>query len=183
MASTSSREAALERRRALTTGGKQASSRFTSGQSRVRTVVDARPTRTGAAPAASASASATPAPTAPATQSPASRSLTGPSSGRSHSAARPIANPSRDLVLARRDALSRRGKRADTSKDRTRTATDVVAPASAAPIAAVSSSASVKHDCDCKGSAKLASLSAPSRSDSFASGRSDSAATSRKVTA
>ena len=182
MASTSSREAALERRRALTTGGKQASSRYTSGQSRVRTVVDARPTRTGAAPAAPASAPATPQ-AAAAIQAAPSRSLGAPPSGRSHSPARPIANPSRDLVLARRDALSRRGKRADTSKDRTRMATDVMAPASAAPASVASSPAPVKHYCDCKGSAKLASLSVSGRNDSFASGRSDSSASSRKVTA
>ncbi|MCX5926559.1 MAG: CsoS2 family carboxysome shell protein, partial [Cyanobium sp. LacPavin_0920_WC12_MAG_63_22] len=183
MASTSSREAALERRRALTTGGKKASSRYTSGQSRVRTVVDARPTRTGAAPAAPASSPATPAVAVAPIQAAPSRSLGVPPSGRSHSAARPIANPSRDLVLARRDALSKRGKRADTSKDRTRTAIDVAAPVSAAPTPAASSHASVKHDCDCKGSAKLASLSAPSRSDSFATGRSDSAASSRSDSA
>ncbi len=183
MASTSSREAALERRRALTTGGKQASSRFTSGQSRVRTVVDARPTRTGAVPAAPASSPATPAPAAVAPQSAASRSLAAPLSGRTHSAARPIANPSRDLVLARRDALSRRGKRADTSKDRTRTATDRAVPASAVPTSAASSTAPEKPACGCKGSTKLASLSAPSRSDSFGSSRSDAAGSSRKVTA
>ena len=128
MASTSSREAALERRKALTNGGKKAASRFTSGQSRVRTVDDARPTRTGAAPAghasapvatSTASAVSTPAASpAPATsRAAASRSLSAPASGSRRSAARPIANPSRDLVLARREALSRRGKRAETSKD------------------------------------------------------------------
>jgi len=178
MASTSSREAALERRRALTTGGKQASSRYTSGQSRVRTVDDARPTRTGAASADQVSAPATPAPMAAATRAVPSRNLSAPSSGRSHGSARPIANPSRDLVLARREALSKRGKRADTSKDRTRTATDSGVSASVP-----SSPTPSKHECDCKGSAKEASLAAPSRSDSFASGRTDSAASSRKVTA
>ncbi len=61
MASTSSREAALERRRALTNGGKKAANRFTSGNSRVRSLEDARPTRTSAAaakPAASVAAAA-----------------------------------------------------------------------------------------------------------------------------
>jgi hypothetical protein len=33
---------------------------------------------------------------------------------------RPLSNPSRELVLARREALSRRGKRADTTRDRNR---------------------------------------------------------------
>ena len=118
MASTSSREAALERRRALTNGGKKAANRFTSGNSRVRSLEDARPTRTSAAaakPAASVAAAASaPAPTP-------SRSLAVPSPSGRRSPARPIANPSRDLVLSRREALSKRGKRADTSRDRTRT--------------------------------------------------------------
>ena len=117
MASTSSREAALERRRALTNGGKKAANRFTSGNSRVRSLEDARPTRTSAAaakPAASVAAATAPAPTP-------SRSLAVPSPSAKRSPARPIANPSRDLVLSRREALSKRGKRADTSRDRTRT--------------------------------------------------------------
>ena len=117
MASTSSREAALERRRALTNGGKKAANRFTSGNSRVRSLEDARPTRTSAAaakPAASVAAATAPAPTP-------SRSLAVPSPSARRSPARPIANPSRDLVLSRREALSKRGKRADTSRDRTRT--------------------------------------------------------------
>ena len=118
MASTSSREAALERRRALTNGGKKAANRFTSGNSRVRSLEDARPTRTSAAaakPAAAVAAAASaPVPTP-------SRSLAVPSPSARRSPARPIANPSRDLVLSRREALSKRGKRADTSRDRTRT--------------------------------------------------------------
>ena len=117
MASTSSREAALERRRAHTNGGKKAANRFTSGNSRVRSLEDARPTRTSAAaakPAASVAAATAPAPTP-------SRSLAVPSPSAKRSPARPIANPSRDLVLSRREALSKRGKRADTSRDRTRT--------------------------------------------------------------
>ena len=118
MASTSSREAALERRRALTNGGKKAANRFTSGNSRVRSLEDARPTRTSAAaakPAAAVAAAASaPVPTP-------SRSLAVPSPSARRSPARPIANPSRDLVISRREALSKRGKRADTSRDRTRT--------------------------------------------------------------
>jgi len=121
MASTSSREAALERRRALTNGGKKAASRFTSGPSRVRSVEDARPTRTTAAPPAAAAAPAAASVVAP------SRSLSVPASG-ARREARPIANPSRDLVLARRDALAKRGKRADSSRDRTRTDLAKAAP-------------------------------------------------------
>ena len=117
MASTSSREAALERRRALTNGGKKAANRFTSGNSRVRSLEDARPTRTSAAaakPPASVAVASAPVPTP-------SRNLAVPAPSARRSQARPIANPSRDLVLSRREALSKRGKRADTSRDRTRT--------------------------------------------------------------
>ena len=62
--------------------------------------------------------------------------------GNRHSASRTaLANPSRELVLARREALSKRGKRADTSKDRTRTAPvsakpTVVSAEPAVPVAA-----------------------------------------------
>ncbi|MCP9912787.1 carboxysome shell protein [Cyanobium sp. BA20m-14] len=136
MASTSSREAALERRRALTNGGKKAANRFTSGNSRVRSLEDARPTRTSAAaakPAASVAAAASASVPTP------SRSLAVPSPSAKRSPARPIANPSRDLVLSRREALSKRGKRADTSRDRTRTdlaKTDLAKPTPKPSVAA-----------------------------------------------
>jgi len=42
MASTSSREAALERRKALTNGGKKSAGRFASAPGRIRTAADAR---------------------------------------------------------------------------------------------------------------------------------------------
>ncbi|MFN9645307.1 MAG: CsoS2 family carboxysome shell protein [Cyanobacteriota bacterium] len=134
MASTSSREAALERRKALTNGGKKAEGRFRSTPNRTRSAADARQTRTevGSAPAtASAPAPASPPPpvangsraarfSATASRATASRASTS-TPAVSRPAARPIRNPSRDLVLARREALSLRGKRANTSKDRTRT--------------------------------------------------------------
>jgi hypothetical protein len=129
MASTSSREAALERRKALTTGGKKAAGRFTSGPSRVRTAQDARPARS-ASP--SASAAAAPAPARAATPAPARATADFNRSAASrHSGGRRLSNPSRDLVLARREALSRSGKRASTSKDRSRA--EVVRPSSEAP--------------------------------------------------
>ena len=46
--------------------------------------------------------------------------LSAPAGSARRSSAKPLANPSRQLVLERREALSRRGKRADTSSDRTR---------------------------------------------------------------
>jgi hypothetical protein len=132
MASTSSREAALERRKALTNGGKQSAGRFGSTPGRVRSAADARATRTLAEPAtapAAATVLSVPAPSPrPASPGPAR------SAGPSRSAGRPVPNPSRDLVLSRREALSRRGKRADTSRDRTRT--EAVGPKAGTPSAA-----------------------------------------------
>ena len=151
MASTSSREAALERRRALTNGGKKAASRFTSGANRVRTATDARPSRTTAAPAAAPPAAviAASAPvasdrarrTAVLSLSTAGASTAG--SGASRTLKR-VANPSRDLVLARREALSRSGKRANTSRDRTRTDLGVTRPAATAP------TPEKEHKCKCQ---------------------------------
>lgn len=149
MASTNSREAALERRKALTNGGKKAEGRFTSAPVRVRTAADARPTRTEPVPAAAATpspASVVPAPVAAASARARGRAASAAASrpapdlssrsGESRrSPARAIPNPSRDLVLARREALSRRGKRADNSRDRTRSEVAKQQPA-AAPVVA-----------------------------------------------
>jgi hypothetical protein len=139
MATKSSREAALERRKALTEGGKQAAKRHSSGGGRVRTAADARPTRTNAAPAQAA----TPVPPAPAAPAAPARSLSVAAPARTGSAKR-VSNPSRDLVLARREALSRGGKRASQSKDRTRTdvARETSKPAAAAP--------ATEHKCKCQ---------------------------------
>ncbi|MEB3334512.1 MAG: CsoS2 family carboxysome shell protein [Cyanobacteriota bacterium] len=129
MASTSSRDAALERRKALVNGGKKAEGRFRSTPNRTRTAADARQTRTEAEPV-EARPSAPPPQATPvaASRSRAARfsasspAATAPSPSRKPT--RALGNPSRELVLARREALSQRGKRANTSKDRTRT--DVV---------------------------------------------------------
>jgi hypothetical protein len=134
MATQSSREAALERRKALSDGGKKAASHYGTGSSRVRSATDARPTRTNTPVATAAPvAEASPAPRA-------SRSLSAPSSAPRSTAPRRVSNPSRDLVLARREALSRGGKRANTSKDRTRSDLGVTTPVASAaapePVAA-----------------------------------------------
>jgi hypothetical protein len=135
MASTSSREAALERRKALTNGGKKSAGRFASSPGRVRTAADARTSRTLAAAEAPSTVSPPPAvvsrapsPAAPSAAAPSTASrtrtaarLSAPTGTPHRSPSKPLANPSRELVLARREALSRRGKRADTSRDRTRT--------------------------------------------------------------
>ena len=151
MASTSSREAALERRRALTNGGKKAVSRFTSGPSRVRSVEDARPTRTATAsesPASMVKAAPVAAPAVNARAAASHRSLAAPTGSSRTTQARPIANPSRDLVLARREALSKRGKRADTSSDRTRTDLAKTAPKVQTPAA--------EAKCKCQGETSVA---------------------------
>jgi hypothetical protein len=93
---------------------------------------------------------------------------------------RRISNPSRDLVLSRREALSRGGKRASTSRDRTRAdlGRGVARPAATAEATAASSApsaaapASVKP-CGCQErSQPTATLSLASRSTGGAERRS-----------
>ena len=174
MASSSSREAALERRKALTNGGKKAANRFTSGPSRVRSVEDARPTRT--APAMEAPASvAKAAPAVNARGAASQRSLAAPTGSSRTTQARPIANPSRDLVLARREALSKRGKRADTSSDRTRTDVAKIAPKSQVPAA--------EAKCKCQGetAAAPALTSLSNRTSQTSSSGGDRRATAKRL--
>ena len=174
MASSSSREAALERRKALTNGGKKAANRFTSGPSRVRSVEDARPTRT--APAMEAPASvAKAAPAVNARGAASQRSLAAPAGSSRTSQARPIANPSRDLVLARREALSKRGKRADTSSDRTRTDVAKIAPKAQVPAA--------EAKCKCQGetAAAPALTSLSNRTSQTTSSGADRRATAKRL--
>lgn len=137
MARLSSRELALERRKALTTSGKKAS--VASGSGRVRIAADARSTRTNANASDAAVEVSTPA-VAVAPRRP--QTLTASSAPRSR--VKPVSQPSRELVLARREALSRRGKTADKTSDRNRAdvarQTLVVAPAVVASASATESS-------------------------------------------
>ncbi|MEB3320964.1 MAG: CsoS2 family carboxysome shell protein [Cyanobium sp.] len=164
MASTSSREAALERRKALTTGGKKAAGRFTSGPSRVRGAADARPTRTNVVPEAPVKPEVRSAP-APASR-PSGRAasapgrsvtLSAPAANPRRSVGQRVSNPSRDLVLARREALSRAGKRADTTRDRNRA--DVARDSARRVPAPETGAAPAKAGCDCH---KQRSASTPS---------------------
>jgi len=145
MATQSSREAALERRKALADGGKKAAGRYSNNSGRVRNAADARPTRTNTPVATAAevreAVASEPAPRASRT---ANRSLSAPSSTPRSGNARKVSNPSRDLVLARREALSRGGKRASTSKDRTRTDLGVTTAAAVAPAASSAPAAAVE---------------------------------------
>ena len=156
MARLSSRELALERRKALTTTGKKSPAAAGAGGNRVRSAADARSTRTNSNPADDAPAVATSAPVAVAPRRTVAFTQT-TSPGKSQ--VKPLRHPSRDLVLARREALSRRGKTADTSRDRNRA--DVARQTkSAAPVAAQSEP---KSSCGCGGqrATEKASFSAP----------------------
>ncbi|KAF0652583.1 Carboxysome shell peptide mid-region [Cyanobium sp. Copco_Reservoir_LC18] len=166
MARTTSREAALERRKALTNGGKKASAQFMSSPGRVRTAADAQRSRTEAVSAAPATPAPAPSRVSAAPRRGASPSLTSASVSGHRSNAKPLANPSRNLVLERREALSRRGKRADTSSDRTRqevmratrsSAANVSAPA---PVAASPAAAAAPAPASSGLGASLANRSA-----------------------
>ncbi len=151
MARLSSRELALERRKALTTSGKKSTAAAAVSANRVRTAADARPTRTNANPTDEPVTRASTASVAVAPQRPVAPhrtvSFTTTAVSRS-STVKPQKHPSRELVLARRDALSRRGKTADTSRDRNRA--DVARHAKAAPQSSATSDD--KKGCGCGGS-------------------------------
>ncbi len=115
MAKQSSRELVLERRKALSQGGKKAVPANSSTSNRVRSAADARATRTdssGSLPKKIRSQGVNSIPDL--------NSDFSSSTSASRRQVKKINQPGRDLVLARREALSRRGKSADTSKDRTR---------------------------------------------------------------
>jgi hypothetical protein len=149
---------------ALSTAGKSAEKRYASSVSRVRSASEARPSRTAVpAPTKAAATSAPPAAARP-TPRRGGLSLEAPAAS-SPSPRTPnrtaISNPSRELVLARREALSKRGKRADTSRDRTR---------ATSPRAATPAAAATEPKCKCQekpaatASVPSLSLSAPSPS-------------------
>ncbi len=145
MVTTASRQSALERRRALSTAGKAAASRY--AKTRQRNISDGsgpRRSRTSntvapvvAPPRPAARSQPTVAPPAPPVQHLA-RALV----------SRKIANPSRDLALARRHALSRHGKRNDTSKDRVRG--EVRRPSRTTPQTPAGDGQDPSHTCDCQ---------------------------------
>ncbi|WP_320674354.1 CsoS2 family carboxysome shell protein [Prochlorococcus sp. MIT 1341] len=112
MAKQSSRELALERRKALSETGKKSSSTSGSGANRIRTSADARTTRTNTSFVKSSNTKSADEAYSITSSSYPSRAVT--------RKPKTISRPSRDLVLARRQALSQRGKSADKSKDRTR---------------------------------------------------------------
>ncbi len=143
MASQSSRELALERRKALSTGGKKASGLSSSSPNRVRSASDVGVTRTDKSFIKSSENQIS------AAQKVHSQTSISVPSTNSHSKIRnprPITNPSRELVLARREALSQRGKSADKSQDRTRV--DVAKNASKESSKVVSVNTQVEACCE-----------------------------------
>ena len=183
MATQSSREAALERRKALADGGKKAAGRYNNNSGRVRSASDARPTRTNS-PVATAADVLEVAASAPAPR--AARSLSAPSAAPRSGNVRRVSNPSRDLVLARREALARGGKRASTSKDRTRTDLGVTTAAATRAAAAAATTAATEKPCKCQEKPArdgAATLSLSSRAGSGSSAGGASRATARKASA
>ena len=155
MARLSSRELALERRKALTTSGKKASVAVSAGANRVRTASDARATRTNANEAESSGVAAAPVAVSP--RRTATLMPTASAPARSQVKLQRNANPSRDLVLARREALARGGKKADTSKDRNRS--QLAKTGSPVPKPAVEE----KNSCGCGGGTSTAKTERPAR--------------------
>ena len=119
MAKQTSRQLVLERRQALSQGGKKASVKGSTAN-RVRSSGDARATRTNSGfvkPNKSMTNSNNS--SSQLSTSSFKLSTSGSSSG-SRSYRSSVEQPSRQLVIARREALSRRGKSADNTKDITR---------------------------------------------------------------
>ena len=156
MANKSSRELALERRKALSDSGKKASVLNASSPNRVRSAEDARVTRTEHSYVKKNVNISSSSPVRPHLNS--STSNTAPQmSASSNRRIKSISNPSRDLVLARREALSSRGKSASTSKDRTRV--DVAKISATSASAALSTSGTKSESSSQKANIKEAKSS------------------------
>ncbi len=135
MSTQSSRQLVLERRKALSQGGKKAALLETSSPNRVRSAADARATRTDPAQISTQEQSSS--------VINYSSSISSSSTLKSDRTIKKVSQPSRELVLARREALSRRGKSAETSTDRTRV--DVHRNSSSEKVA---TSTAIKYCCD-----------------------------------
>ena len=144
MVTTASRQSALERRKALSTAGKAAASRY--AKTRQRNISDARSPKRGRAGAKTV---APPRPRPTVVPQPAVVAPPDPLTARRLNTHK-ISNPTRDLALARRRALSRQGKRNDSSNDRIRT--EVRRPSRTTPQPATpdQQGASPSHTCDCQ---------------------------------
>ena len=147
MVTTATRQASIERRKALSSAGKSAASRYAKTRQRNRSD---RSSASAVAPGSRSAAARTTALREAAQQT--SRPTSPPGNAERRPlvkldvARHKVSNPSRELVLARRRALTTAGKRADTSKDRIRSATRSPAPATAAR----QDPATEQHQCNCK---------------------------------
>jgi len=119
MAKQTSRQLVLERRQALSQGGKNASIKG-STPNRVRSSGDARATRTDSAFVKTNKSLTNSNNSSSQSSSSSFQSSTSGNSNSSRSYKSSVAHSSRQLVIARREALSRRGKSADHTKDITR---------------------------------------------------------------
>ncbi|MYK85574.1 MAG: carboxysome shell protein, partial [Synechococcus sp. SB0669_bin_7] len=142
MVTTASRQSALERRKALSTAGKAAASRY--AKTRQRNISDDRSPKRGRARTVVA---ATTRPRPAVISQPAAVAPSVPPRAQNLNT-RKISNPTRDLALARRRALSRQGKRNDPSQDRIRTA--VRRPSRTTPQPAATDRQDASHTCDCQ---------------------------------
>ena len=119
MAKQTSRQLVLERRQALSQGGKNASIKG-STPNRVRSSADSRATRTESAFVKSNKSLTNSNNSSSQSSASSFQSSTSGNSNSSRSYKSSVAHSSRQLVIARREALSRRGKSADNTKDITR---------------------------------------------------------------
>jgi len=143
MITTASRQSALERRKALATAGKAAASRY--AKTRQRNISDEQSPRRGHVVTRTVSVTPRPRPTV--VSSPAAVAQPAPA-GTPNLNTRKISNPTRDLALARRQALSRQGKRNDPGNNRIRT--EVRRPSRTTPQPAVPDRQDTSHTCDCR---------------------------------
>ena len=149
MARLSGRELALERRKALTAAGKKAAAAAGGSANRVRNASDARQTRTHANAAAEPAVPSSPESVVPASPRPVRLSVrSAPQANVARPQVKPLRQPGRELVLARREALSRRGKSADNTRDRNRAE---VAKQTAHQTRPDASAADTKKTCSCGG--------------------------------
>ena len=119
MAKQTSRQLVLERRQALSQGGKKASVKGSTAN-RVRSSSDARATRTNSTFVKPQNTLTKSNNSSPQVSTSSYQSSTPGKSTGSRSYTSSVAKPSRQLVIDRREALSRRGKAADKTKDITR---------------------------------------------------------------
>ena len=143
MVTTASRQSALERRKALSTAGKAAASRY--AKTRQRNLSDEQSPKRGRA--GSKTVAVTPRPRAAVISRPVAVVPPAPATAANLNN-RKISNPTRDFALARRQALSKQGKRNDPGKDRIRA--EVRRPSRTTPQPTSTDRKDESHTCGCQ---------------------------------